>query len=251
MIRTALAALFGCLLFAAPALAAPPDIDRFGREVISPSVYIGGCTGTIVYSGKGGTYVLTARHCTKGNENQDIAVAIPVFDKGLRKVKDEVYYASVAATSWDSDLSALKLLDEETVFTNVGTIATLDAPRRIGEPVWAVGYPAFPTLAIEEGTLGPMERIGEPLADQKANKEWQRAAVNLFGGNSGGALWRVTDNGRYEALGVATAGVRGSIISIYVSLEDMHAFLKRLPSEVYGSIRCAGYRVSNRACPER
>jgi S1-C subfamily serine protease len=250
MIRTLLAAGFACLALVATAAASPPDIDRFSKEVIGPTVYIGGCTGTIIHSGDSGTYVLTARHCTKGGEDHEVAVAIPVFDKVLRKVRDEVYYALVNTTSFNSDLSTLKLLDQDARFDVVGTIATLDAPRRIGEPVWAVGYPAFPTMSVTEGTLGPMERVGERLADQSAKKEWQRAALNLYGGNSGGALWRLTDTGRYEIIGVATAGIRGSVISIFVSLEDIHEFLKRLPADVSRAIKCDGYRTANRACPQ-
>lgn len=233
----------------AAAYAAPPDIERFQKEVIGPSVYIGGCTGTIVYSGEGGTYVLTARHCTKGNEDHDVAVALAVYDKSLRKVRDEVYYAAVDTSSWNSDLSVLKLLDEDARFDLVGTVAAPDAPRRIGEPVWAAGYPAFPTMSVTEGSLGPMERLGERVADQSARKEWQRASINLFGGNSGGALMRLTDTGHYEIIGVVTAGIGGSVISIFVSLEDIHAFLKRLPAPVYNKIRCDGYRTANRACP--
>lgn len=248
MIR--IAALFAFVLAASGAMASPPDLARFQREVIGPSVYIGGCTGTIIYSGDAGTYVLTARHCTKGHEQEEVAVAIPVFDKALRKVKDEVYYAEVNATSFNSDLAALRLLDEDTRFSGTGIIATLDAPRTIGEPVWTVGYPAFPTLAVGEGTLGPKERVGESIADQPAKKEWQRAAVNLFGGNSGGALWRLSASGRYEVVGVATAGIRGSLVSIFVTLEDIHDFLKRLPAPVYKAIRCDGYRTANRACPQ-
>lgn len=232
------------------AYAAPPDIKRFQTEVIGPSVSLPGCTGTIVYSGDGGTYVLTARHCTKGREQEEIPISIPVFDKTLRKVKDEVYYAEVNTTSFNSDLSALKLLDNDTRFTTTGIVAPIDAPRHIGEPVWTVGYPAFPTISVGEGTLGPKERTGEAIADQPAKKEWQRAAVNLYGGNSGGALWRVTDMGRFEMIGVATAGIRGSLISIFVTLEDIHEFLKRLPAPVYKSIRCSGYRTANRACPQ-
>ncbi len=249
MILRILAAAFAVCI-ASTVCAAPPDLDRFQTEVIGPSVSLPGCAGTIAYSGEGGTYVLTARHCTKGREQEEIPVSIPVFDKTLRKVKDEVYYAEVNATSFNSDLSALKLLDNDTRFSGVGVIATLDAPRRIGEPVWTVGYPAFPTISVGEGTLGPKERAGQSIADQPAKKEWQRAAINLTGGNSGGALWRVTDMGRYEALGVATAGIRGSLVSIFVTLEDIHEFLKRLPAPVYKAIRCDGYRTANRACPQ-
>lgn len=228
-------ALFVLITGIAMAGAAPSDAMRFQTEVVTPTVMLQGCTGSIIHSSaEHGTFVLTARHCVKGAETEEMTVTVPIFDKDLRRVRDEVYYAEVEMSAFYTDLALLKLVDAERVFPIVARVSPLTTPLAIGEAVWVAGYPASMTMSIAEGALGPQERLG--FAGWPSKKEWQRASINMFGGNSGGALWHVEPDGSYAVIGVVTAGINGTLISVFETRQAIHEFLKRLPADVYETI---------------
>jgi|GEM_PF-3444603 len=228
-------ALFVVVTGVAIAGAAPLDAVRFQKEVVGPTVMLKGCTGSIIYSSaENGTYVLTARHCIRGAETEEMTVTVPIFDKDLRRVRDEVYYAEVEMSAFYTDLALLKLMDVDRVFPVVAKVSPLSTQLAIGEAVWVAGYPATMTMSIAEGTLGPQERLS--FGGWPTSKEWQRAAINLFGGNSGGALWHLGEDGSYEVIGVVTAGINGTLISVFETRQAIHEFLKRLPADVYEAI---------------
>ena len=228
-------ALFVLVTGIAIAGAAPADAVRFQGEVVTPTVMLKGCTGSIIYShAEKGTFVLTARHCVKGAETEEMTVTVPIFDKDLRRVRDEVYYAKVDMGAFYTDLALLKLLDTDRVFPVVAKVSPLSTQLAIGDAVWVAGYPATLTMSIAEGTLGPQERLA--FGEWPTSKEWQRAAINMFGGNSGGALWHVEKDGSYAIIGVVTAGINGTLISVFETRQAIHEFLQRLPADVYETI---------------
>ena len=215
--------------------AAPLDAIRFQAEVVGPTVMLKGCTGSVIYSSaESGTYVLTARHCVKGVEAGEMTVTVPIFDKDLRRIRDEVYYAKVEMSAFYTDLALLKLMDVDRVFPVVAKVSPLSTQLSLGEAVWLAGYPGMLAMLITEGMLGPQERLS--FSGWPTSKEWQRASVSVVGGNSGGALWHVGKDGSYEVIGVVTGGIQGTLISVFETRRAIHDFLKRLPADVYEAI---------------
>lgn len=235
-----------------PAYAGPPAyVQQIHDQIMAPTVWLGmGCTGQIIYSdeekrGEGiATYILTARHCIKGDENRVQEVVVQHFDQGRAVISKSVYLGKVDASSYNSDVSVIKLFDRKTKFPNIVRLAPPDTQLYIGEKTWSIGYPITPSVVITEAYLGAQDRFYEEGGDTDLNRLWERASHILAGGNSGGGLWHMSGDGIYEMIGLATAGFRGSPVSMFTSLSDIYDFLKGSKKVVYDAILPPGAGLS-------
>lgn len=222
-IMAALAALFA---LASPAFAS--DLERLNQQALSVTAQLNGnCSATLIHSdreaasGDVSTYFLTAAHCVK-DRNIDHNLDLPVYQNG-RVVKKERYVARHHGTWHGGDLALIRLKDKQTFFARTATIAPQDAVPPMGANVWTVGYPAGLQLTVTPGVFGSYETIDYP----KSGTEYFRATPDVIGGNSGGALYRVTDAGDFELIGVTSAArTDHSFVAFYVPIDAIHNYLK-------------------------
>ncbi|WP_158285736.1 S1 family peptidase [Pseudohoeflea suaedae] len=225
MRRIFIAAFAAIAAFTMPALAAS-DIQT---EILSHTVQINhSCSGTIIWSnrdkktGDVGTYVLTAKHCVRGESQNESVVDIPVYQKN-RVVKRDSYIAEVYHVSSNRDLALLKLLDTQTFFPVTAAVAGDDIDIEMGDPVIAAGYPASIGLTFTRGDFIAVEYNELPTS----SADFYRATVNIAGGSSGGGLFRKSaDGGKFELIGVTTAmRTDADFMSLYTTAPDIYAFL--------------------------
>lgn len=168
------------------------DVDSLYRDVLSPSVQVNGKGGvgggTLFYSRKDGSYVVTAYHVVeKGAE-----IEVRVYD--ARGAVARKAGADLAAWDDKKDLALLRLRTQE-VFPSVARLASRETLRRVKvfTPVYAVGCP-----------LGhdPLPTVGEVATLHKevaGEKFWIVTAPTIFGNSGGGVFHRETR----ELLGVS------------------------------------------------
>jgi S1-C subfamily serine protease len=236
--RVALA-LAGALIFCVPAQAM--DLVKLGKQALGPTVQLNrNCSGEIVYSSrdeKSGdvtTYILTAKHCTTDTADKVNEAYIPVYDKG-RVVSELLYKADVVSQYYKHDLALLKLKDTKTSFADrTAKLAARDVDPPIGAPVVTIGYPYGLTLTANEGTFGARGSI--PFPSDTKDTEYFRASPGVAGGNSGGGLYRITDSGDFELLGVTdlkTGGKETSQGGFYVPVDVIYEFLTYADSKAF------------------
>lgn len=218
------------------------NLAKMQTQMLGVSAQINAnCSGTLIHSeraqkdGEVTTYVLTAKHCINGKGKLQI-VDLPVYQK-MRVVKTERYWADVKAQDHRADLALLVLKDRQTWFEATATLAAEDTLMVMGERVWTVGYPLGGTLAISEGLFGLMQTVDWP----KDGVEYFRATPDATFGNSGGSLYRATDAGDFELIGVVTARMRdNTFMTLYTPITDIAAFLKRVDAKAFGGERKPG-----------
>ncbi len=199
-------------------------------EMLDPVVQLNAnCSATVVSSDrdktsdKVSTYVLTAHHCVEDSSARIHNIMIPIYQDG-KPTEVRYFKAQVKTTSPSADLSLLKLLDEDTLFTNVVAVAKSTDGLVEGEPVWTVGYPLGMARTITEGLLGPQEYM--PFPDGTKDVLYLRATPQIAGGNSGGALFHKKSDGKWEQIGVTTATVPASdFVSVYTRADEINNFL--------------------------
>lgn len=201
------------------------------EEMLGVTVQLNGnCSGTLIYSdrdkktGDVDTYILTAAHCVKGSESKNMTVDIPVYQEN-RVVKRESYVAKYKTKSFSADLAVVELIDKKTYFDKVATLPGEKISIEMGDRVYTVGYPMGLGLTITEGLFSSYDSINFPKRNE--DTEYYRATPDIIGGNSGGALYHKRPDGKYELIGVTTAGIRGApYMGFYTPAKKIRDFLK-------------------------
>lgn len=228
--------LFGvaCILFSTGYVLAG-DLDKMREQMFAVTAQLNGnCSSSLIYSdrdeksGEVSTVFLTAKHCVAG-EKSDMTIDIPVYQDN-RVVKKDRYVARVMGEWYKGDLALVKLRDTRTLFDKPAHIAAADPGLIMGQDVWTVGYPLGMGLTVTKGLFGSLETNDF----DKPGTEYFRATPDIAGGNSGGAMYRITTGGDYELIGVTAARARSdSFIGLYTSIFDIHEYLKvALPDAV-------------------
>lgn len=212
------------------------DLDKLQSQALGVSAQLNNdCSATLIHSerdAKSGevlTVFLTAKHCVANRKDRLITVNIPVYQNS-RIVKHDAYVAKVRGQHFKHDLALVELVDKQTWFEKKAKIAPVDGIPPMGAPVVTVGYPTGRPLTVTAGLFGSLETIDFP----KPGTEYFRATPSIIGGNSGGAMFRTTDAGDYELIGVSSAVLTGAwFMGYYVPLEAIHEYLKvALPATV-------------------
>lgn len=232
--------LIGLAFMAAGAsIALSADLDKMRDQALSLTAQLNGnCSATLIYSerdeatGEVTTVFLTAKHCVT-NDKAVQYLDLPIYQKG-RVVKRDRYTAKVRGKHFQHDLALVELIDRQTWFPVKAKVAPVDAIPAMGAPVITVGYPLGMQLTVTSGLFGSLETIDYP----QTGTEYYRATPDLVGGNSGGAMYRVTAAGDYELIGVSSAGHRMfSFVGLYVPLEPIHEYLKVAMPTVVGDTK--------------
>jgi len=203
------------------------DVGALYRDVLAPSVQVSAKSGvgggTLLYSRKDHSYVVTAYHVV---QNTVEAPEVRLYDeKG--ELLDEVE-ADLVAHDEKKDLALLKLRTDK-VYGSVARLASRASLRglRVFTPLYAIGCP-----------LGhdPLPTIGEVAALRKeVNGEnfWMMTAPTIFGNSGGGVFHRET----HEMIGVSVMictydgavstpvphlGILVSLETVYDWLDTMH-----------------------------
>jgi S1-C subfamily serine protease len=206
----------------------PAPLARLRDQALAPVVQLNrNCSATVIHSdrdeisGKVTTYALTAKHCVDSVTGVTSIVYMPVYDKTMRLVREEAVRVKVHGVFWKHDLALLRFVDTGTVFPHVARIAAADVALVEGEPTVAVGYPFGMARTKTAGELGPREDIkmdGKEL-------EYIRSTPGVAGGNSGGALFRITEAGDYELIGVTSLGAAVGHINAFVPVDVVHEYV--------------------------
>lgn len=211
------------------------DLTKMQAQALAMTAQLNGnCSATLIYSdrdkksGDVQTVFLTAKHCIQSKEAVQY-LDLPVYQNG-RVVKRDRYTAKVKGQHFRYDLALVELLDKETWFEATATLYKGKDVPAMGSPVITVGYPLGLQLTVTQGLFGSLETLDFP----KTGTEYYRATPDIVGGNSGGAMYLVTEKGDYEIIGVSAAGHRSyTFISLYVPTYAIHEYLKvALPSVV-------------------
>lgn len=238
MISTAIAfaaAFVAALLAVAPATAS--DLVKLQDQVLGVTAQLNGnCSATLISSvrddksGDVETLFLTAKHCV-ADDKADQFVDLPIYQQS-RVVKKDRYVARVKGKYHAGDLALVALKDKQTFFERAAKIAPVDGVPTMGAPVWTVGYPLGMQLTITAGLFGSLETVDYPTA----GAEYFRATPDVVGGNSGGAMYRITEKGDYELIGVTSAAHRVfTFVGLYTPVETIHAYLKVAAPHVVGA----------------
>jgi S1-C subfamily serine protease len=227
------------MMLAGPAYAL--DLTKLQSEALGPTVQLNrNCSGQVVYSkrdeksGDVKTLILTAKHCTTDTAGKVNEVYFPAYQKG-RVVSEALYKADVVSQYYKHDLAMLRLKDTKTSFSDrVAKLADREIDMPIGAPVVTIGYPFGLTLTANEGTFAARSVI--PFPDQDKDTEYFRASPGIAGGNSGGGLYRITDGGDFELIGVTDLKIGDAATStagFYVPVDVIADFLTFADSDAF------------------
>lgn len=208
--------ILGMMLLASPAMASDMKV-----QMLEPTVKINdNCSATLIELPRGnGDFLLTAKHCVKGQKE---GYASFVKYDGAKTVSENKVYFDVIQESAKRDLALLSL--RENLEVPRAKIAETLAVEE-GSDVWVVGYPLAWTRAITKGLYNGEQVIPKSLASIEEDTVFTRSSPAVAGGNSGGGLYQM-DDGEYKLIGVTSMGVRGiEHVSLFVPLEDIRKFL--------------------------
>lgn len=238
IIAAAIAAI--AFAFAAPASA---QNAKLHDQVLSVTAQLNeNCSASLIYSdrdkvtGDVKTILLTAKHCVDGVSNKDQVVDFPVY-KDNRIVKKDRYIGRVLGSYYKADLALIDLKDKQTFFARTSKIAGDKQEIAMGDPVVTVGYPLGKSLTVTQGLFGAFETADYPTD----GVEYYRATPDIAPVNSGGALYRVLDDGDYQLIGVTTAGFQGfTFVNYYTPVTAIREYLKvALPAAIGVSVAVA------------
>lgn len=222
-----------------PASAAPINLKS---DVLSVTAMLNqNCSATVIYSspdkdGNQRTVLLTAKHCVAPIQDAEMTVDFPIYQKA-HVVGMQRYFARLLVVSFRYDLALVAIEDTKSKFTQVAAIAADDIDLGVGDPVVVAGYPLALNLTVTSGEFGGVQVIDYPT---KGN-EYYRATADIAGGNSGGGLWRVTETGRYELIGVTSAAHgSGNFLGLFVPSYQIYDFLKTAFPPAIGGAAPAG-----------
>ena len=226
-IRTIAFALL-CVL-SLSASAQPNSIVRIQTDMLTPSVRVNdNCSGTIIKSqrddktGDVVTYVLTAKHCLDGQSKVANEVDIPVYSDGNRLIAEHTIFANVWRQDRSSDLAILVLLDRQTIYAPVAVVADKASAIYAGTDVWASGYPRGVALTLTRGILNHLVRAAVAGTPER---EYYHSTASVSPGSIGGGLYRQTESGGYEIIGVVSArSAKDDYLTLITPLADIHRF---------------------------
>jgi len=227
-IRAVLAASFLCAFYQS-ASAQPAGIALIQTDMISPSVRVNdNCSGTIIRSqrdektGDVATYVLTAKHCLAGKGNVANEVDIPVYSDENQLIAEHTIFANVWRRDYSSDLAILVLLDQQTIYAPVAVVAEKASMMYAGTDVWAAGYPRGLALTLTRGILNHLVRAAVAGTPER---EYYHSTASVSPGSSGGGLYRQTESGGYEIIGMVSArSAKDDYLTLVTPLSDIHRF---------------------------
>jgi S1-C subfamily serine protease len=212
------------------------EFQALSHDVLAPSVQVNGPGGvgggTILYTAKAGTYVVTAYHVVhKSSEAEDLPLPPPapieVRLYGPEGEVEECCEGQLAASDERKDLALLRIQTEH-VTPTAARLANRETLRSIHvfTPIYAMGCP-----------LGhdPLPTLGEVATLHKevgGEKFWMMNAPTIFGNSGGGIFHRETR----ELVGVSVMictydGVVSTPVphlGILVSLESVYDWLDSL-----------------------
>lgn len=212
------------------------NLDKKTEEMFAPTVQLNSnCSGVIFHSdrdkvsGDVETYVLTAKHCVKGNKYDVSAVQVHSYNDDNRKTIETRYISDVIGRYYAADLAVLKLRDTETLVENTAAIMDADSyDLEFGTDVHSVGFPMGLSMTYTKGTLGYVEEIPQ-LKKLSKSGQFYRATPETIGGNSGGPLFAEVD-GKYQVIGITSASwsVPGGHMNYFTPIEEINEYLERV-----------------------
>lgn len=232
-IRTLIAAIGLLTFFAFPALAEGNPVTQIYKpsvQVSMPGPMGGMCSGTVIWSdrdrlsGKVGTYVLFAKHCTSAR-GQIVNVEKTDYSDTLDAQVTRSYPATVWGISSDSDLAIAKLDDSQHIWPDQpAQVAGEDFRVAYGMAVQVTAYPLGLTMTTTDGRLGYVEKYaGTGLS---TSGRFQRATPDVAPGSSGGALYAQNAEGDYVLIGITTAGYRGfTFMNLFTPVDEVRAYV--------------------------
>jgi S1-C subfamily serine protease len=211
-----------------PFYALAADLTKLRDQALAPVVQLNrNCSATVIHSdrdevsGKVTTFALTAKHCVDKVAGVTSIIYVPVYNKALRLVREEALRVKGHGVFWKHDLALLRFVDTDTVFPHIARLAAADAALAEGEPTVAVGYPFGMARTKTAGELGPRDEI----AMDGKELEYIRSTPGVAGGNSGGALFRITEAGDYELIGVTSLGAAVGHINAFVPIDVIREYV--------------------------
>lgn len=207
--------LIGAMLLASPSIAA--DMKT---EMLEPTVKINeNCSATMVDLGREGDFLLTARHCVRGEKEG--FTSFVKYD-GAKMISESRVYFDVLQESSKRDLALLKLRED----LDIPAVKVAEELKvEEGEDVWVVGYPLAMTRTVTKGLYNGEQVILKSQASLEEDTVFYRSSPAVTGGNSGGGMYQLVD-GKYELVGVTSMGIRSvEHMSMFVPVEDIRSFL--------------------------
>lgn len=209
-----LAAVVGIVLlfFTTSVVGQSLDVIHIHNEMLSPIVKVTGGgssgSGSVIFSEpiqKGNdpiiaTLILTNFHVveTAIKEKQDIFVNFYAYKDYREYVGVNRKKALVLIKNEALDLALLEVDDAKYQAPYVARIIDEKAKIYIGETVFAVGAGLGASPFLTSGYIGSLDA-------KIKNVSYLMSSAPIVNGNSGGALFRKTDNGEYEMIGIPTA----------------------------------------------
>jgi S1-C subfamily serine protease len=212
--------------------------DQMLNAVVLVDVGGGSGSGTVIYSdeweGEAHTYILTNYHVVKRaisiSKEWDSRAAANI-DVERRQPVDAYWFsylqysittgkrgqrANIVAYNEKMDLAIIRLVDTENIVSPVAPMLPQDDTVHLMERVWAIGSglgrPPFAT----EGYVASVD-------GRQSGMEYMMSTAPIVWGNSGGALFRWSDDRtRYELIGIPSritiAGFRFPIFNMAWSI---------------------------------
>ncbi len=167
-----------------------PDVTALYRDVLHPSVQVTGLGGvgggTLLYSKRGRTYVITAYHVVpKPADGEGHGIQVKLYNE--RGMPEETVEGVLVASDERKDLALLRISSDRTC-PNVARLASREALRsiKVFTPVYAVGCP----LGHDPlPTLGEVATLNKEVGSERF---WMTNAPTIFGNSGGGIFHRET-----------------------------------------------------------
>jgi S1-C subfamily serine protease len=193
------------------------------REMLDPVIKIDEqCSAVGIMHNKEFKY-LTAAHCVAGGDGYivDEGTVLKRGDNIFKKTRYTSWYYEVEKVDTMRDLALFKVVDP----SYKGAAAKVADKLQVeeGDNVWAVGFPMAKTKNISQGLFNGLEY--EDWGNGTYRPKY-RATAEIFGGNSGGALFQQTKEG-FELVGITSMAYKANtFMNLFVTLDDIQYFLK-------------------------
>jgi len=208
------------------------ELDTFQKEAINSVIQLNrNCSAVVINTSEATrTYAITANHCVSGRASPDSKeksgyVTLDVKDK-QKLIETNEYVYDVILRDVQQDLAVIKLRKEGLLLTGAN-IATEDPTE--GEQVWTVGYPLGMIRTVTAGFFGGFQSMSSDLRLDQFGSEraLYRATPPIFGGNSGGGLFKKNGEG-YELVGIADVVIPSFFVTgWYVPQTAINDIVKR------------------------
>lgn len=178
------------------------DVGIFQDDAINTVIQLErNCSGVVFQtSNKSKSYIITANHCVDIDEKSK-RVTIDVKDR-QKVIETQQLVADVIQRDTEADLAVLRV--RKTDANLPAAIVGTQDPKE-GETVFVVGYPLGLGRKVTSGLFGGFESLSSKDLKFSANGDERAlytASPPIFGGNSGGGLFRKVDN-HFELIGIS------------------------------------------------